>query len=197
MSNVITPDLVTMRKKLETISASGAIEDNNPVRIRRGFQMFEDFRANRKLRYYGYADPIVPWLHGKNSRTKFYDDHDGLRPPFEDHCRDFVDLATKQRIATIQPYFLAVAGKTKTPVPSEFIQHLNDGFERTTRRGTFIPLPQLPVIQDTIAAVVAAAQRASDEFANKYGLKAKVSFDFGWYCPERVILIEYTKEVAA
>jgi len=53
-------------------------------------------------------------------------------------------------------------------------------------------LPNIPVVVDTLTEILAKVQQASDEFANKYGLRAKVSFD-GWYAPHATVLIEYTK----
>jgi len=53
------------------------------------------------------------------------------------------------------------------------------------------PLPQIPLVEDTINAIIDRARRASEKYASDHGLKVKVSFD-GWYNPQRVVLIEYT-----
>jgi hypothetical protein len=91
---------------------------------------------------------------------------------------------------------MRVANETGVEVPQEFIDHFNGDIDPVTRRTTtFTRLPQTPAVQDTVAAVLNAAQRKSAEFAERYGLQARVSFN-GWYNPERVILIEYTKKAA-
>jgi hypothetical protein len=189
-------DYFTMYKKLAGLDAAGAIERDAPERelVQLGFQMFENFRRGRTLQRVP-SGPLVPWLLKKNSGTKFYHEHTFVHPPFQDHGRDFLDRTTMQRVCTIQPYFMAVADKTGVEVPQEFIDHFNDVHNNKVRKHEFSPLPQTPVVQDTVAAVLGAAQRKSDEFAEQYGLQAKVSFD-GWYNPERVVLIEYTKRTA-
>jgi len=181
-----------MVQKLKSLSAYGGAEDAIPEKVELGFQMWETFHAGRSLQRV-WIGPIVPWLLRKNTNTKFWLEHMSVPPPFQDHCREFVDRKTKQRVATIQPYFARVAGEVGVDVPQEFNDHFNKEIDPVTRRTTtYRPLPQTPVFQETIAAVVSAAQQRSDEFAQQYGLQAEVSFN-GWYNPERVILIEYRK----
>jgi hypothetical protein len=180
--------------KLKTLDAWGAIEESNAETINKGYEMFENFRAGRNLRRVPLTMEMIPWLFKARFYSKKWEDNYLVSTPFRDHVRYFVDKDTKERIATIQPYLLSVALKdyddpTPLELPNEFHQILCDCVNARPR---FQPLPDLPVVKETIGAILDRAKKVSDEFASKHGLRASVSFD-GWYNPEQTILIEYRR----
>lgn len=196
---------VTEYNKLLKVDAWGAIEDGAADKIALGYQMFEVFRAGRKLKHLNPGIEFLPWLYKARIGSKFWEDNFLTAPPFCDHVRHFIDENTKQRIYTIQPYIPSVAKETGSPasaqdfrckalgVPKEFWAIYCDCVSARLK-DKFQPLPDLPVVKETIAALLAKAKKVSDEIADKHGLHVKVSFN-GFYNPQQVILIEYTKAV--
>lgn len=193
-------------RKLETLGAWGATEGRSMSlselrqrygscdtaidaigdQILLGHKMFEDFRAGRNLKREAVMMEMIPWLFRARFYSKKWEETYNTNAPFHDHTRYFIDKDTRQRIATIQPYLFTVARESSVEVPNEFRRI----YANCTN--PFKPLPDSPVVKETIQAVLDKAKKVSDEFANEYGLQASVSFN-GWYNPERVILIEYRK----
>jgi hypothetical protein len=180
--------------KLKTLDAWGAIEDDDVEKVNEGYEMFEHFRAGRNLKRVPLTMEMIPWLFKARFYSKMWEENYAVRVPFRDHVRYFVNKGTKERTATIQPYLLTVAQKedgdsTPLRLPDEFTQLLCDC---VNARPLFRPLPDLPVVKETISAILDKAKKVSDEFASKHGLRASVSFD-GWYNPQQTILIEYRR----
>lgn len=198
----LTVDVFHKYKQLVAVDAWGSIEERNSPKILLGKEMFEKFCAKRELKRIHTCegdgiDPL-PWLLkykiGSEGWSEFYP----VQFPFTDHRRYFVDKNTKQRIVTIQPYLLTVAkkeefGQGPLDISEEFIDIYNDC---CNSRPHFKKLPETTIVKDAVDAILNKAKIVSNDFAKKYGLRAKVSFD-GWYNPEQVILIEYTEDKGA
>lgn len=179
---------------LDSVGASGAIEGLVWAKIALAYEMFENFRAGRELRFGGVGEiDAVSWLYKKHKETLMMGSP--RRVPFGDHFRLFTDRATGQRIVTIQPYWGRVAREDLRIEFSKEFRDLDIHWNREVglRDERFKRRPDIPEVRDGFAALLNAAQQKSDEFADKYGLVAKVSFN-GWYYPERTILIEYTRK---
>ena len=149
------------------------------------FKTFKAFRDGRTLKEVSNLTPgdLVPWL------TRSWR-HSGVLAPFSDHVTFFRDFSTKPstRIVILQPYVESVAHQAGIPLSRDLKGAL---LERWSGQ----PLPNSSPVNFGIQAVVRAAQRKSDEFAEQYGLTVQVSFP-GWYAADKVLLIEYRKKVS-
>ncbi len=62
-------------------------------------------------------------------------------------------------------------------------------------RPEYKPLPDSPIVKETIDAILDKARSVSQVFAEKHGLCVEVSFN-GWYNPQQTIFIEYRRKEA-
>jgi hypothetical protein len=148
-----------------------------------GFRMWESFRRGRLLKYTGPC-------------CKLFDDcHDRTAPPFHDHARAFIDLRTRELVQTIQPYIGRVADELDDRLDLPISQEWEDEVvaDEVERRGHFRSMPMTVELLKPLVGLLERAQVVSQEWAGRYGLTARVSFD-GWYSPQRVVLIEYQRE---
>lgn len=195
-------DLCDKYQLLCDAEAHGATEDNDPAKVELGYEMFERFRGDRRLRFLSAPGiEMIPWLNKWRIESKKWEENFMFVPPFHDHVRHFIDRDTKERIFTIQPYLGTVARDTgwrtwqkdysceQVELPREFVDIYNT---HVNSRGHFKPFPDTPLVHDTIQKILDKANDVSRKFAKEHGLHVRVSFD-GWYNPQQVILIEYTK----
>jgi hypothetical protein len=187
-------------RELERLDAWGAIEDRDVQKVDEGYKMFEAFRAGRNLKRVTSAREFIPWMFHAKLYSKKWRETYSILPPFNDHERCFV--AEKERIVTIQPYLLSVALEESTHthqqtfeceplcLPKEF-QAIYD--DCVNNRPQYTPLPDAPIVKETINVILQKARKVSEEFANKHGLCVEVSFN-GWYNPQQTILIEYRRK---
>jgi hypothetical protein len=178
MESEISKDWFKKFKKLQTVRACGATEaDDGPERVEVGYRFLQNFFAGRNLRYSGGQDEL-PWLLRAKKYTKRWEGSICVHPPYYDHSRCFIDKDTKQRIWTIQPYFLRINDATR--LPQEFYDICNREE----------PDPQEPLWKEVVNGIVEKARKESETFAQAWGLQAEVSTN-GWYNPGKTILIEY------
>jgi hypothetical protein len=200
--------MTTMRydpvdKALEKLDAWGAIEDRDADKVREGHKMYDAFRAGRDLKRVIPGKEFLPWLFRARFYSKFWRENYDIKPPFYDHVRYFTN--GKERIATIQPYLLAVALEESTHTREHDFDceplKLSKEFQAiyydcVNSRPQYTPLPDTSIVKEAIDAILQKARKVSEEFAHKHGLCVQVSFN-GWYNPQETILIEYRRKEAA